>query len=82
MPGPKPAARPAVGGGGENGWAGGTKLVTPGAAGIGGATGAGRGVNNCAAGDSAAGFETTGGITAALGGGANIPAEDCAGASG
>jgi hypothetical protein len=82
MPGPSPAARPAVGGGGENGWAGGTKLVTPGAAGIGGATGAGRGVNNCAAGDSAAGFGTTGGITAALGGGANIPAEDCAGASG
>jgi hypothetical protein len=84
MPGFRPAARPAVGGGGANGWAGGTKLVTPGAAaGIGGATGAGRGVNNCAAGDSAAaGLGATGAaITAALGGWANIPTEVCAGAN-
>jgi hypothetical protein len=85
MPGFRPAARPAVGGrGGENGCAGGTKLVTPGAAGIGEATGAGRGVNNCAAGDSAtAGLGATGGAsTDAAGGAANIPTEDCPGASG
>jgi hypothetical protein len=71
MPGASPVARPAVGGGGANGSAGGTKLVTPGAAeGIGGT---GRGVNICAAGASAAaGLGTLGGLTAALGGGANM----------
>jgi len=67
MPGLSPAAWPPDGGGGENGWAGGTKLVTPGAAaGIGGAAVTGGTV----AGTAGLG---AGGVTAALGGGANIP---------
>ena len=41
MPGASPVARPAVGGGGENGSAGGAKLVMPGAAGIAGVGGRG-----------------------------------------
>jgi hypothetical protein len=85
MPGPRPAARPAVGGGGANGWAGGTKLVTPGAVGIEPGIGAGRGVNSWASGGwAAAGFGTAGGlITAAVGGGANmLIAGAWAGASG
>jgi hypothetical protein len=76
MPGASPVARPAVGGGGgENGWAGGVKLVIPGAAGIGVG---GRGIIGCAIGGCALGG-TGGGVTNDAGGGANIPADDCDG---
>jgi hypothetical protein len=78
MPGAKPAARPAVGGGGgENGWAGGVKLVIPGAAGIGVG---GRGIIGCTGGWAAVGGTGGGVIRLAFGDGANMPAEDCAGA--
>jgi hypothetical protein len=79
MPGARPVARPALGGGGgENGWAGGTKLVTPGAAGIGVGVG---GRISCAIGGCTAVGGTGGGVIRfAFGDGANIPAEDGAGA--
>jgi hypothetical protein len=77
MPGARPVARPALGGGGgENGWAGGVKLVIPGAAGIGVG-----GRISCAIGGCAAVGGTGGGVIRfAFGDGANIPDEDGAGA--
>jgi hypothetical protein len=82
MPGLRPAARPALGGGGgENGSAGGVKLVTPGAAGIAAAGIGGRGVIGWAIGGWVVGGTGGGVIRFAFGEGAYTPAEDCAGAS-
>jgi hypothetical protein len=79
MPGARPVGRPADGGGGgENGWAGGVKLVIPGAAGIGVG---GRGIIGCASGGCAVAGTGGGVIRFAFGDGANIPADDGAGAS-
>ncbi len=77
MPGLSPAACPPDGGGGgENGWAGGVKLVTPGAADIGGVIG-GRGIIGCIG--ACEGGTGGGVIRFAFGEGAYIPVEDCAG---
>ncbi len=78
MPGLSPAACPPdVGGGGENGWAGGAKLVTPGAADIGGVIG-GRGIIGCTG--ACEGGTGGGVIRFAFGEGAYIPGEVWAGA--
>jgi len=80
MPGLRPTAFPPEGGdgGGENGWAGGVNVVTPGAADIGGVTG-GRGIIGCT-GDCVVGGTGGGTIRFAFGEGAYMPVEDCAGA--
>jgi hypothetical protein len=79
MPGFSPTAFPPEGGGGgENGWAGGVNVVTPGAADIGGVTG-GRGIIGCT-GDCVVGGTGGGTIRFAFGDGAYMPVEDCAGA--
>lgn len=80
MPGLRPAALPPEGGGGgENGCAGGAKLVTPGAADIGGVTG-GRGIIGCTADAPVLGGTGGGVITFAFGEGAYIPVDACEGA--
>ena len=77
MPGFSPAAFPPDGGGGENGSAGGAKLVTPGEAGIAGI--GGRGTIGCTGGCAAGG--TGGGLNRlALVEGAYIPVDACEGA--
>ena len=79
MPGARPVARPAVGGGGgENGSAGGVKLVTPGDAGIAGI--GGRGIIGCTGGCAAVGGTGGGVIKFAFGDGAYMPVDACAGA--